>query len=133
MLKRELLMKLGSVFESTKPKDCKKGKIPPSARNILITLLAENELNQRALAKRLNITAQGVCDTVKKLETIGLIIKENGEAYNEKIVKLTDEGKELAREIDIKTTTHAEEIFADFTDEDVENLYNLLEKIKFYH
>lgn len=131
MTKRELLMKLGSIFEKTKPRDMKNYnvKLSPSARSLLYTLLEEDCLNQRTIAKKLNITAQGVSDIVKKLETLELIIKESGEVYNENFIKLTKNGRVLAKEIDKKADLYSKQFFENFTDEDISLFSELLDKI----
>lgn len=104
-------------------------RLPPSARNILLILLDDKKTNQRTLAKRMNITAQGVSDVMKKLEQNELILRERGEIYNENIIHLTEKGEKIAKDFDEKVKLRSENLFKDFTQDDLEKLQQLLEKL----
>lgn len=104
-------------------------RMPPSARNLLLILLEYKNFNQRTLAKHMNITAQGVSEVVRKLEQKELIFRERGEVYNENIIFLTERGKEIAERLDVQATLHSENLFRDFTEEDLMKFDELLMKI----
>ncbi|MFI3171036.1 MAG: winged helix-turn-helix transcriptional regulator [Eubacteriales bacterium] len=104
-------------------------RIPPSARKLLCVLLREGSLNQRNIANMTNVTAQAVSEIIKKLEQKELIQKGNGEINNENIISLTEKGVEIANEIETQTQKYAEELFAGFTEEEMENLHNLMDKL----
>ncbi|MFI3206570.1 MAG: MarR family transcriptional regulator [Clostridia bacterium] len=143
MTKKQLLMELLSINHSINPHkkyghhkergEKKIGKedlrIPPSAKNILLVLLEEKNINQRTISKRMSITAQGVSDVIKKLENKELIVREKGEVYNENIISLTEKGMALAKKIDEQTTACSEKLFENLSDEDLKKFEELLSKL----
>lgn len=143
MDKQQLLLKLHDIGANIRPdrKDAPpfKGgchnhghedfKMPPSAGKILTVLFKEEKMNQRTLAKSTNITAQGVSDVLKKMESRDLVVKVAGEACNENFIILTEKGKKIATDMDVKSKAHAERIFASFSVEEMCQLESLLEKI----
>lgn len=135
MTKKELLAKLGRVFEATRPKCVKNSKNPngikltPSTRTIILALLEKGSQNQRTLSKKANITAQAVSDIVKKLSENGILSKESGESYNENLITLTQKGVDLAKEIDKTATISSEKMFENFSEKELNDLYLLLDKI----
>ncbi len=106
-------------------------RMPPSARGVLRLLLQEERLNQRSLAKALQITAPAVSDAVKKLEQRGMLNRTHGELNNEYILTLTEEGRTVAQQLNEKVRRHAETLFDGFTQEELDTLHTLLEKM--YH
>ncbi|MFI3226095.1 MAG: MarR family winged helix-turn-helix transcriptional regulator [Clostridia bacterium] len=146
MTKKQLLMKLLKIIDDIKPnpertplttnsfdqnfynleKDI---KIPPTARTLLVFLLDETNTNQRALAKYLGITAQGISDVLTKLEQQGLVSRQRGEVYNENYIILTEKGKLYALDFDTKVNEHSENLFKNFSEQDVSNFHDLLSKL----
>lgn len=116
-----------------KPEKPDEIRLPPAAKNTLMVLLAEKSLNQRTLAKRMNITAQGVSDVIKKLEEKELILRQRGEVYNENIIELSEKGEIVAKVLDEKTKIHAERLFEAFTEQDLIKFHELLEKLNLNH
>lgn len=113
--------------------DCKeKGhrKISYFSESLMSLLLKEGRLNQRTIAKRLNISSQAVSEMVKKLELKEFIIKEQGDMNNENMISLTKKGEEKAEEVNENIRELSEKIFKLFSEEDVEKFYEMLEKIK---
>ncbi|MFI3324956.1 MAG: MarR family transcriptional regulator [Clostridia bacterium] len=106
-----------------------KYKLPPSGCNMLVTLMENGSLNQRAIANIMNISSQAVSETIKKLETKELIVKENGTHNNEKIITLTETGANVAQKLDEGVKKHAKIIFENFSNEEIDTLYNLLDKL----
>lgn len=104
-------------------------KLSPVAQSALCLLSEKGSLNQRTIAKSLNVTGQAVSELVKKLAMHELIRKELGELNNENIITLTEKGAEKAQEINQKLQTMATELFVSFTQEEIDTLFNLLEKI----
>lgn len=105
-------------------------KMSFGARNTLLLLLNHERLNQRNIAKMLNISAQAVSEIIKKLLERELINKNNGELNNENIITLTAEGKVIAEKFNIKINLLADNIFKDFSEEEIKILENLITKIQ---
>lgn len=139
MEKYQILVKIFEVNESLKKRPIeskeyqvekdKVGRLPESAKSILCFLLQKDSINQRTIAKSLNISAQAVSEAMKKLEEKGYIIKINGEINNENLIMLTEPGKTLAMKFDYHIKLQAEDALAQFTIEEIEELYRLMEKI----
>ncbi|MFI3326700.1 MAG: winged helix-turn-helix transcriptional regulator [Clostridia bacterium] len=143
MTKKQLLMELLSVTHSINPhkkhghhkengeKKPEKDELrmQPSAKNVLLILLEEKNINQRTISKRLNITAQGVSDVIKKLENKELIVREKGEVYNENIITLTEKGMSVAKKLDEQSTASSQKLFENFSDDDLKKFEELLAKI----
>lgn len=66
---------------------------------------------------------------MKKLEKDGIITREEGNAYNENLVVLTEKGEELAIKIQEKTRENAEKLFKNCTAEELSMLENILNKM----
>lgn len=107
----------------------KKMRLSHYARKMLVTLFSEGSLNQRRLAKIMNISPQAVSENIKKLESSGYINKTNGLQKNENFIFLTDLGKQTAVELNSLIKCHANKIFANLTDNDVQKLHEIFEKI----
>lgn len=105
-------------------------KMSFTTRTTLLLLLKHESLNQRNIAKTLNVSAQAVSEIIKKLLEQELINKESGELNNENIITLTEDGKSVAEKIDSKMNTLSENIFNNFTEDEIETLKNLLSKMK---
>ncbi len=121
-----------NLAEQHNKDDHKKGKRKMSfpTRITLLLLLKQGSLNQRNIAKEMNISSQAVSEIIKKLLEVELINKERGEINNENIITLTDEGKHVAEKIDRKINTLSQCVFKDFTDEEIETFNYLLGKIQ---
>lgn len=105
-------------------------RMSATSENVLCLLLKEGSLNQRNIAKTMNISAQAVSEMIKKLLDNELINKENGELNNENIITLTEKGVKLANKIDKKMSVIAESIFDDFTQDDMDKFIYFIEKIR---
>lgn len=104
-------------------------KLPHSGRKMLSVLSVKGGMNQRALALQLGISPQAVSESVKKLEHLGYIIKENGSQKNENLISLTEEGEEMAKFLIDLIGRHACEVFRTFSDDEVQQLGVLLDKL----
>lgn len=96
----------------------------------LTIILAQGSLNQQALAEKLSIRPQSVSEVLSKLETNGFI--EKGESDNNKrenIIYLTPKGKHEAEIADERIKKHADKLLAALTDEEIETMTVLYEKI----
>ncbi len=109
------------------PKDAL--KMPPSARGVLRLLQQEETLNQRTIAKTLHLTAPAVSDAVKKLEQRGLLTRVHGALNNEYHLTLTEKGRDIAAQVSEKERLHAEKLFSNFTQEELDTLHMLMEKL----
>lgn len=116
-----------------KTEDIKKGrnkKMSFSTRTTLWLLLKNGSLNQRNIAKIMNVSAQAVSEIIKKLLEQQLINKDNGEINNENIITLTNEGEIVANRINKRMNKLSEHIFQDFSEEEMETFNLLLSKIQ---
>lgn len=106
------------------------GKMHQSGGKLLHILLREGKLNQRSIASMMNVSAQAVSDLVKKMEHRELICKESGEINNENMISLTEKGREIAQEVESEMKEYAEKLFADFSEEELATLQNIMEKLE---
>ncbi len=107
----------------------KRKKMSFGTRMTLWLLLQEESLNQRTIAKKMNISAQAVSEIIKKLLEQDLIYREQGELNNENIITLTEQGKTLANRIDEKMNRLSEHMLKDFTEEELQTFRMLLQKM----
>lgn len=105
-------------------------RLHPSGKKLLCILLQEEKLNQRNIAGMMNISAQAVSDLVKKMEHREFILKEQGEINNENMISLTEKGREVAQQADAEIKEHAEKLFQGFSEEEMETLQELVEKLR---
>ncbi len=101
-----------------------------SGRNVLCSLKNNGSTNQRTLAKQMDISAQAVSETVKKLEQGGYITKEGGVQNNENFIALTPRGEEVADVLDRRIKQHAEVVLKNLNEQELETLYALLVKLE---
>lgn len=104
-------------------------KLSYSTKNLLRLLLTEESINQRTIAKIMSISSQAVSENIKKLEQLSLVEKIYGTQNNENIVSLTSTGRKIAINLDIGLKKHAEATFSALSDEEMETLNLLLNKI----
>lgn len=104
-----------------------------SGRNLIGTIYQKSKnqqtCNQRTLAGDLGISPQAVSETLKKLESSACILKVNGKQKNENLIILTDLGEEIAILLDKIIVNHANDVFASFSQEELEQLFVLLNKL----
>ncbi len=101
-----------------------KNNLTKSHNRILGVLQRHGTLNQRTLSKHLNISPQAVSETIKKLECDNLIYKDDNGKIN-----LTKTGNDYAVDFNNRVTAHAEELLKDFTDEELQNVINFIDKL----
>lgn len=104
-------------------------KMSFGTRMTLWLLLQEESLNQRNIAKKMNISAQAVSEIIKKLVEQELVHKESGEFNNENIITLTEQGKLVANRIDQKMSRLSEHMLKDFTKEELQTFHMLIQKM----
>lgn len=149
MDKKKLLLELLETADNIRHRDKKEGKHsqkkgPPDStgerkkhhnkmsfpsQNALCLLLKEGSLNQRSIAKQVQVTGQAISELMKKLESRELVLRTQGEQNNENIITLTPKGEEKARELEEKREKTAEILFRDFTKEEMESFLFLLNKV----
>lgn len=105
-------------------------RINHTSKEILRSLLNNNNINQRNLAGLLDVSPQAISESIKKLESLDLVIKVNGNQKNENLISLTEVGEQRAIKLNDKINKHSNEVLKYFTDEELTQFYNLLEKIK---
>lgn len=103
--------------------------IPNSGRNLMRLLKDVESINQRTLAKQLNISAQAVSEVIKKLAQAGFITKECGAQNNENLIALTPAGKRVSDKLDNRIKEHAAVVLAPLTEEELVTLDGLLSKL----
>lgn len=103
--------------------------IPNSGRNLMRLLKDVESLNQRTLAKQLDISAQAVSEVIKKLVGAGFITKECGAQNNENLIALTPAGKQVAEKLDSRIKAHAAVVLAPLSEEELITLDALLSKL----
>lgn len=130
------LFKTNEILRGQKEKNSDKdgknklnSKLNHSGKSLLCNLLDNDGINQRNLASLLSVSPQAVSESIKKLELNNLIRKEAGSQKNENLIFLTDFGRERSLELREKIHAHANMIFADFSDDELSQLYSLLDKI----
>ena len=141
-MEQELLLKVFEVNElikneikiqKTNDKDKlqkdKNMKISLNAKNALRILSQQDNINQRTLAKKLNITSQAMSEIIKKLEQANYIQKRNNKINNENIISITDEGIEKANMFTQRLDSVCDKVFKDMTTSDKDKLLELLEKM----
>ena len=104
-------------------------KLTHVSRKILGYLLEHETLNQRSMAKLINVSSQSVSETIKKLLDKQLIIKQQGVQKNENFISLTPLGRDVAKRLGVMIEQHAEEVFKSLNDEEVDLLYTLLSQV----
>ncbi|MFI3175109.1 MAG: MarR family transcriptional regulator [Bacillota bacterium] len=108
----------------------KGGRMSFATRMTLWLLFTQGSLNQRNIAKSMNISAQAVSEIMKKLLEKEFIRRESGELNNENIITLTEDGEVVAKKIDARMKLLSENIFNEFTAEELETLARLLDKMQ---
>ncbi len=104
-------------------------RLPNSGRNLLRLLKDVESMNQRTLAKQMDISAQAVSEVIKKLVQCGYITKECGAQNNENLIALTAEGKVVAEKLDRRIKAHAAVVLAPLSEEELVSLDALLSKL----
>lgn len=97
---------------------------------ILKYLLDENEMTQKELTQRLEITSSSCGELITKLEQGGYLKKQQDP--NDKrtfTVMLTEKGRELARQYKDTVVVELEEWASDLTQKEKEQLFFLLGKL----
>lgn len=130
MQKREESEKKHSGDTKTTSKFDKLEKFSSNAKRILILLMQEENINQRSIAKQMDISSQAVSEVIKKLEQNGCVTKTAGAQNNENIISITDHGKDAAKEFKKRLSNHAELVFSNMTDKEIQVFQQLLCKIK---
>lgn len=97
---------------------------------ILYVLKEQGPMTLTAIWKYLDVEAPTVTRTVARLETLGLVKREEGADRREKIVHLTDEGLALMPEVEASVLTFEAAMMANLTEEEVIHLERLLRKMK---
>ena len=126
------LMSIMRDHKSTVDSYVNETKLHKSQHRLIMTLShLGNNISQRDLAERLNITPAAVAVTLKKMEKMGLVkrnVAENDNRYNQ--VMLTDKGKKIVKE-SRKIFQYADEkMFAGFSDEELDVLEGFVTRIK---
>lgn len=97
---------------------------------VLSMVALQEGINQKDLAFLLGIRPQTLGEMLQKLEERGLVERKKSEADGRAIeVTLTDEGRARAAEIAERRKLAAADMFAVLTDEEKEQLSNILDKL----
>ena len=95
-----------------------------------LDLLSEGKLTQKEIARRLEVSAQAVSETVKILEERGLIRKEKSESDRRAwCISITPKGEKHRKEAKKERQENAERFFAVLTEKEKAELDRLLTKL----
>lgn len=109
------------------------GYIPFNEFTVLRALEDDRTLRVSDVARRLNSTNSYVTLTSEKLVKKGFIIRERNEVDRRSVyLTLTDEGLALVKKMDDIVFAYFNNTFADITNEDMNHVLNILQKIKPY-
>lgn len=99
----------------------------------LAALLKTGPTSQRDLAESMNIRAATLSEQIARLERSGLVNRvANEKDRRSVVVSLTEEGKKEARKCQRERAKLNEELFAVLTDEDKEQLTDILGRLSEY-
>lgn len=129
-IKGELKKQKGSNKSRTdKNRSDKNMRLSLNSKNTLRILNETENINQRNLAKQLNITAQAMSEIIKNLEQAEFIEKRNNKINNENIISITEKGKEKAKSFNEWITVVYDKVFSNLTEKEKDLLFELLNKI----
>lgn len=97
---------------------------------ILFLLKKEGPMTLTAIWKYLNVEAPTITRTVSRLETLGLVRREEGADRREKIVHLTEAALLLMPQVEDTVLKFEAEMTKNLTEEETAQLIHLLEKMK---
>lgn len=101
-----------------------------SQKRILILLLENPVMTQRALTKRLDIQPGSASEVISKLEAAGLIVRTPSEGdHRTADICLTETGEALAREAQTRRRERHEQMFSALSEREKDALLALLERI----
>ena len=122
-----LIMKLNDICMVALNRKLKELDITINQANFLVVINTEESLPQSYISKMLNIHGGSVTKSLKRLEAKQLVeITANPENKSKNIVSITDNGRKVTREF-IDTIENIEnEVFEDYTMEDIEKLKIML-------
>lgn len=102
-------------------------------RGRLFTLLKDNQQNgiaQRDLAEKLDVKPSSMSELIQKLEHRGFITKTQDENDKRSFkIFLTQQGSDKIEESKLEKTRFIDTIFKDFSENDIDSLSQLLEKL----
>lgn len=111
-------------------KKLKTHNVTRSEVSILFILNKEDYISQSQLSKLLEVNEATVTRALTRLENKRFVRKVLSEKdKRKKLVALTEKGKNVCKEIMKHQEEFKKELFEDFTDEELENLKNSIEKI----
>ena len=106
--------------------------IHQSQHHILMYLDKEGEIiSQKHIAEKFGVSPAAIARLLKGLEAEGYIERssiENDSRFNKIII--TEKGKDIVRKSRLMFQNTDEEIFADFTDEEISQFNSMLDKIQ---
>ncbi|WP_042196108.1 MarR family winged helix-turn-helix transcriptional regulator [Paenibacillus camerounensis] len=102
-----------------------------SRYELLHYLLDGEKYTQTHLQKIMNIDNAAITRQLKALEAEGYVYRERNPSNNrEMLVQVTDKGKTETLECQVSRNNFNNKLFDDFTEEDIEQLLLLLDKMK---
>lgn len=101
-----------------------------SQKRILILLRETEGMTQKELTARLGVQPGSASEVLNKLEQAGMILRTPSETDHRTMdIRLTPDGKALAKEASAKRAERHEQMFAVLSDEEKDTLLALLEKV----
>jgi DNA-binding MarR family transcriptional regulator len=97
---------------------------------VLFTLWHEDGLTQSELAERINRSPSTTTKTVQRMEKAGFL-ERRPDPEDERVsrVYLTGAGRDIKVDVEAVWRTLGDELFVDFTDEEVATFYALLQRV----
>lgn len=97
---------------------------------MLYTLSCRGQLSQIELQQSLKIDQAAITRHLKILEENSLVIRNRNKQNNrEVIVQITDAGKQLLEQCDVDKKQFFDELFNDFTGQEIQQLQSLISKL----
>lgn len=98
--------------------------------SILFCLHHFGTMTQTDIWKYLNVEAPTITRSLAKMEKNGWVTRRQGEDKRERLIELTDEAKSKFSMIKQSVTKMEDQLLADLSKNEKEQLYHLLNKIK---
>lgn len=98
--------------------------------SILFCLHRFGPMSQTEIWRYLHVEAPTVTRTLVKMEKNGWVVRSQGADKRERIIDLTEKAQAAYKDINEKVNQLENDVLRDFTEEDKQQLYHLLQKMK---
>jgi DNA-binding MarR family transcriptional regulator len=127
-----ILLMLKSLSNQLGPKFEKAAHMSLSRFEVLYQLVQNEEINQSALQKSVNIDNAAITRHLKQLEAEGMVTRRKNPCDNrETFVRLTEEGRQRIGGCQSDKASFIHQMFRDFDKRELQQLAKLLERIQY--